>query len=64
MFLEATGTADLYDGTGWRHFPDAVLPAPAGSNGYVAGALACSHQTCAAVLDAPAAFANVYGPGA
>jgi hypothetical protein len=64
MFLDAEGTADVYDGKGWRRFPAAVLPAPAGDRGYVPGALACSQQACAAVLDAPAPVANVYGPGA
>lgn len=64
MFLDAEGTADVYDGKGWRRFPDPVLPAPAGGYGYVPGALACSLRTCAAVLDATAPVANVYGPGA
>lgn len=62
MLLGAEGTADVYDGKGWTHFAGPVLPAPAGSDGYVPGALACSHQTCAAVLDAPAPFATVYRP--
>lgn len=64
MFLDAEGTADVYDGKGWRHFPAPVLTAPAGGYGYVPGALACSPTTCAAVLNAPAPLANVYGPGA
>jgi hypothetical protein len=63
MFLDAGGTANLYNGKGWRQFPKPVLTTQAG-NLYFRAALACSRQTCAAVAAAPASTANVYRSGA
>jgi len=63
MFLETTGATDLYDGKGWRRFPDPVLPEPTRGFPYVPGILACSQRTCVAVLaNTPDPVANVYGP--